>query len=455
MAHPISQDLTRWLKAMSAAGDRRLLRHVLQCSTCREQALADLDRLEDPTALADLLHYPSRNGAPAPPDPVPDDRYAAMFRRFSSQVVSRAQREHQEAVRLFDELMSLSPAQQELKIRNGGRYRSPALAQALLQRSREVGFDEPGEGERLALLGLAAVEAADTQAYGQRLLDDLRARAWSHVGNARRQREDLQGADAAFQHAAEALEGTADPVEEAGFLHMLAALRRMQRRFGEAQRLLQRAAALYREAGDREKLAQVLTSLGVEYLDAAESEAAMEPLLEARQLVEPEKDPRTALYVLHSLTWALLQTDRVLEAQRTYLAARSLYERFPDQFTQVRRDWLEGNLALHTGQAEEAERLLLSARRAYQEAGQSDHAASVDLDLATLYAQEERTEDLRRLMADLTRVFRSTPVRRDARAALALLNTMAQQEQSAREVLVAAARKAVALLKRSRHELGG
>lgn len=455
MAHPDSEQLSRWLRSLPVTEDRRTLRHVLECPTCRQQTLAELQRWDADPEVAEVLRYrlpAAAGGSTAGESPA---TLPASLHHLSMQAVLRAQAEQRSAQRRFEELTALPPARQQLRVRNDPRFRTPALAQRLLEHSQELSFDEPEAGERTARLALLVIGSADPTVYGPRLIADLEGRAWTHVGNTLRMQEDLDGAEEAFREAERLLEGTADPLEEAGYLHRLATLRRVQRRFGDSLHLLQRAAGLYREVGDRPKLAQVLTSLGNQHIDAGEEELAVEPLLEAHQLVDPAGDPRTALYVLHTLTSALLAAGRVLEAQHTYRTARPLYERFPDRVTQVRRRWLEGQLAAGTGRPDEAEALLLEVRRTYAESGQDDQAAAVSLDLAGVYAEQGRGDDLRRLVGELTQVFRTTPVHRDARAAFALLDRAVRQERTAVEVLARIVRRTAAVLRRSRHDHAG
>ena len=81
------------------------------------------------------------------------------------------------------------------------------------------------------------------------MVEDLKARAWAAAGEARRRQGDLAGAEAAVRAAASRLaHGTGDLLVEARLLEFEAAVRRDQRRGGEAAALLKLAAARYRES---------------------------------------------------------------------------------------------------------------------------------------------------------------------------------------------------------------
>jgi len=436
MGHPNPQDRAEWLLSLGAS-ERSLLTHLLGCSSCREQALLEL-HASRPAGSAGVLRYRPRPeaaaGTPgAASEAAPDGAHgdlSASFERITRRAIDCAEHEQRRADELFAELVAHPPGRREVLVRNSDRFRCLALAQRMLEVSHQSCFEDAHEGERLARLALAVIEGADVSFHGQRLVDDLRARAWSHVGNALRIAGDAEGADEAFRRGATYLDGTTDPMEEAGFRHLLSSLRKLQRRFDESATLLEEAARLYDEVGDSERLARVLTSLGCHHLDQGSPKEAVEPLLEALRHVDALVDPRTALYIHHNLTLCLSETDRFLEAQRMFQAARPLYDRFPDLRTQLRRQWLEGILAAGTGSAQRAEDLFRQVQASFTEAGMTPDAAIAGLDLAALYARQDRTADLKELSQELTRILFSGRLHREALAALAYFIQAAQRERA-------------------------
>ena len=438
MVHPSPEEMVQWLRRLGAA-DRTSLSHLLECPACREQALEELRRQQTEAGLADVLSY--RRPAAADLSAVrgePTQAYhhlAASFDRITRRALDCAEREQQRAGELVDELLAHPAPRREVLVGNSERFLSLAVAQRLLEASHASGFQDPREAERLARLALRIIESVDVAFYGRRLIDDLRARAWAHAGNALRIANRTDEADAAFRRGAAHLEGTADPLEEAGFQHLLSSLRKQQRRFDEAADLMRSAASLYEEVGDTDRLARVLTGLGSSYLDQGTPEAAVEPLLEALRHVDALVDPRTALYIHHNLTVCLSETGRFLEAQRMFTAARPLYERFPDRRTQLQRQWLEGIVAAGTGRAEHAEELFRQVKSAFAEADMPLDAAVAGLDLAALYARQERTADLKALAQELTGALFSGRLHREALAALAYFVQAAQRERATEQVV--------------------
>jgi len=429
MAHPKSEEIVHWLRS-TAGVDRGALIHLLECADCRQRAVAELRRQQAESGLADVLCY----RRPSVAEEV-DDSFADGFSRVYSRALDCAEAEQRQAAALFDELMAHPEPRRDVLARNSDRFRSLALAQRVLEASRDACFEDPRQGARLARLALVLLESADTEFYGHRLVHDLTGRAWSYVGNALRLANDLEGAQKAFATGSAYVEDTNDPLEEAGFLHLLASLRKHQRRFDEAAGLLGRSAELYAEVGDDEKLARVLTSLGSQYLDRGCPGEALQPLHEALRRVDPQADPRTALYIHHNLTLCLTETGRFLEAQRMFLSAQRFYAQFPDRVTRLRARWLEGIIAAGTGQTARAEEIFTGVRADFLAAELSYDAALVGMELAALYARQGRNADLRRLAEDLTPAFFSHRLHRDALAALAFFVQAAQRESASSQVV--------------------
>lgn len=449
MVHPKAEQIVRWLQSLPEGIDRGSLLHVLQCGDCRDQVLAELRRQHAGGGLADVLHYRPQVDAPlfACTDATArEEDLAARFGRVYARALAGAEAETRHAETLFDELIAHPAPRREVLVRNSERFRSPVLVQKILEASRETSFDDAVEGEALANLALAILDTADVVFYGRRLLDDLRARAFAHLGNARRLANDLDAADRAFDAGLRHLEDTCDPVEEAGFLHLYASLRKHQRRFDEAAGLLRQAAELYEEVGDSERLARVLTTLGSQYLDRGCPHDAEQALGDALRHVDPLTDPRTALYIQHNLALCLAETERYLEAQRVFSNSRSLYDRFPDRVTRLRARWLEGILAAGTGRTEHAEELLAAVQQEFLEHELPYDSALAGLERAALYARLGRHADVRKLAGELAPVFFSYRLERDAVAAVAFFVQAAERDRATLETI----RKVARFLKRVR-----
>ena len=95
-----------------------------------------------------------------------------------------------------------------------------------------------------------------------------------------------------------------------------------------------------------------------------------------------------------------------------------------------------------------AESLLLAARDGFLAEGIPYDTALVSLEIATLYAEQGRTAELKRLAAGMVPIFSSLHIHREALAALAFLTQALESEAAGLEILTAVAD----YLRRAAHE---
>jgi tetratricopeptide (TPR) repeat protein len=434
--HPGEEMLKRLLRSMDAA-DPRVLWHLTECARCRSR-LVDSPRLHDPAPVVPFR--PARLGS-----------YDAAFERSLSFVARRIRllgRERDEAPGLFAELMGRTDEQREILLRNSQRFRTWGLLELAVERSLERSIQDAERGEELGRLALRISNFLDDACYGADQLEDLRARAWAYVGNARRIRSDLRGAEEAFRQALSHLQqGTGDIFEQAILLDLQASLRRSQRRFDIALKLLRKAIALFMEIGDRHRAGRSLVNLSTVLLYAGRAGESIPVLHRALELMEPAREPRLLLIARHNLIFVLTDLSRFLEARRVYREARSLYRSFPDAWTQNRRKWVQGRIARGLGQPETAEMLFLAARDGFLEEGIPYDTALVSLEIALLYAEQGRTAELKRLATEMMPIFASRQIHREALAALAFFQRAVEAERAG----VAAVERIAEYLRKARY----
>ena len=112
----------------------------------------------------------------------------------------------------------------------------------------------------------------------------------------------------------------------------------------------------------------------------------------------------------------------------------------------MRLRWVEGRIALGTGEGPAAETAFREVQREFFELHMGYDAALVSLDLAVLYAQAGRLTELKSLAVEIMPVFESREVNREAMAALLMFQHAAQEER----LTVDLARQLAAFLKRER-----
>jgi tetratricopeptide (TPR) repeat protein len=430
--HPTEELLEGMLLSLEGLYEQTL-RHVLTCRDCRARCA-----------------YLPRSRGSAGERTVEGPDYGRAFDRGRDAVLDLETglvQERDEAPGLFVELSDRSAEQREILLQDA-RFRTWGLTELLVERSLEVSVKDPGYGEELGLLALRAADGLDAGRYGAARIEDLRVRAWAHVANACRIKSDLQGAEEAFRHAWEHLEkGTGDFLEKAVLLDLYASFRRDQRLFDDSFKLLKRAVSIFLHLGERHRAGRSLVKISIIHNQISQPEEAISQLRQALELIDPEEEPRLLLCARHNLTFYLASSGQFQEAQRAYGETRHLYRSFPDAWTQNRRKWVKGKITRGLGQLGQSESLLLAARDGFVAEGISYDMALISLEIALLYAQQGRTEDLKRLVAEMLPVFTSRNIHREALAALAFF----QQAVAAERASAALVAKVGEFLRQAQH----
>jgi tetratricopeptide (TPR) repeat protein len=366
--HPNDQLL---LEALGPVGESagRIRQHLAHCSKCRE-------RLSGLT-FSDLAHgQPAKLEAYEP----------VLDRCFRDLRLHEAalRNERFEAPSLLARFLGLPQGRQQVLLQNSPRFRTWGFFALLIRTGEEETFRDPKHAEDILRLAIEVSLYLDAS-YGSELIEDMRARAWGYIANARRARMDLLASGAAFGEAFEHLRrGTEDPMERAVLFSLEASLRRVERRFEDAIRLAQRAIRVFRKAGESHRVGKTLVTLSTTYTYRGDPAAAISLLQQASPLIDRERDPRLALCAMHNLADNLATTGRFMEAQRALSRARPLYRQFSEPLVQGPRLWVEGKIAEGLGRPEEAVALLSAAHSCFLATNSDFEANMVSRQLSSL-----------------------------------------------------------------------
>ena len=270
--------------------------------------------------------------------------------------------------------------------------------------------------------------------------------AAGHGANVLKAVGELNAADAALEEAKRLWQAGTDPagiLDPGRLLHFEAALRRDQRRFDEALARLDEAGALSHPE-------RALVSKGFTYEVMGEYERAIESLLQAAPLVDRMADPRQRNILRLNLANCFVNVARFAEAEDLLPEARQLALELGDDIDLIRLKWLEGRIAAGLGRPREARRLLEEARREFGARRMSYDVALALLEEAVLLLAEGRVAEVKELAEELTKVFESKGVHREALAALRLFRDAAEREAATAEL----ARCVLRFLFRARHDQG-
>jgi tetratricopeptide (TPR) repeat protein len=330
---------------------------------------------------------------------------------------------------LLAELSGLSVSQQQLLIRNSSRYQAWGLAEELLVQARRGWTEDPRHSEALAHLALEVADQLNATGLREPLLNDLKAEAWSYIGNCLRIQSDLHKAQEAFRTAELLLrEGSGDRVERARLLDLQASLLGDFRRFQAAVEVLTEAIGVYRAANDKHLEGRALMKKAKLLRDSGRVDETIPLLTRAARLVDVGREPWLAFALKKNLVIHLLEAGRPEEAQRFVPEVRQLAREHAGRLERLRLLWTEGLLCKSLGQNELAVEVLKQAREGFVAAGIGYDVALISLDLAAFYLDSGRTDAVRKLAAESVPLFASRGVHRELMMAWTLFREAAERD---------------------------
>jgi tetratricopeptide (TPR) repeat protein len=339
-------------------------------------------------------------------------------------------REIESAAGLLEELAATPSPERPERIRTEVRFHALKLCDLLLKRSRESWFRDPARAVELARLAVEIADWLDAGYYGESLVEDEKAIAWAHLGNAHRIASDLRSAEEALLQAEEHHKRAGeDALTGAQILSFIASLRTSQGRFEEAVEILNQAVAVYRETRDRHLEGKALIQKGIAAGLGGSPKEAIRQIRRGLMRIDVVDEPQLMVSAQHNLIWFLNDSGQHIEASGALEKTRSLYLTLGEQTHLIRLRWLEGRIARDLGRFDQAETALREARDGFIERGIGFDAAMASLDLATVYLQQGRTAELKQLAAEMVPVFESRDVHQEALAALLLFRQAADAEE--------------------------
>jgi tetratricopeptide (TPR) repeat protein len=360
--------------------------------------------------------------------------------------------EGREAPALYARLEGLPFEQQIPRVDELEDFHTWGLCQHLLALSRKAVFEDPGRAADLANLALRVVRHLG-DFYHPDWVRDLRARCFAHLGNARRVLGELRGADDAFRKAEDCLArgGTGSAKVRAEIVDLKSSLRRAQRRTDEAVAQAELALSLYREAEDAHGVAKMLFQQAKILEEVGELRKAASMLLQVIAETDATREPWLVAFSQFNLVGVMIHSGELEEAERLLATARPSVIAQGRPLDLVRLRWAEGSIDFGLGRIGPAEAAFREVQREFLERRMGFDAALVSLDLAALYAQEGITESLKRLAVELMPVFEARDVHREAIVALLLFQRACEEERLTAEM----ARQLAHELRRQRGRSGG
>ena len=227
-------------------------------------------------------------------------------------------------------------------------------------------------------------------------------------------------------------------------LDLEGSLLRDQRHFDEALARLDEAVVV----GRSPELALIKKGFTLEVM--GEYDRAIETLVQAEPLVELAGDPRLSYMLPFNLAVSYTHVGRYAEAAELAKRVGDLATAQGDEIEIFRVVWLRGRIQAGLGRRGEARKLLAQARKKFADRNMSYDVALALLEEAILLLEEGRVAEVKLLAKELTKVFKSKGVHREALEALRLFREGAEQEAATSEL----AHRILGYLFRARHDQG-
>jgi tetratricopeptide (TPR) repeat protein len=330
----------------------------------------------------------------------------------------------QQARALWERLKRRDAAQRRLLVEKVGEFRNWALCELLCEESIKAAGDSADRALDLANLALRVAELAPGDAAWRQRVQGY---AWAHVGNARRVKGDLPAADEAFGRAQKLWSagavGDSGLLNEARVLGLRSSLLREQRRFSEALEILDQAVALDK-AGETKYL---LLSRAKLHEEAGNYQEAVAVLRTMAASLEFEGETRFLLLLRFNLAVNLCWLGRYIEANELMAGIERLAVKLGNDLDKLRVHWLKGRLLSGLGRRDEAIEAFFGVRQGLISRGIAYDAALVSLELAVVYLEGNRLEDVKSLARQMVSVFQLQGVHREVLAALKLFRDTAER----------------------------
>jgi transcriptional regulator with XRE-family HTH domain len=353
----------------------------------------------------------------------------------------RIEAARREAAQRWKELQEFGGQERRLIVERLEEFQTWAVAERLAEESTRVAATAAGAATALASLAVRVVELADVgEGMRSRLLGFTR----SFVANGLRAESRLREADLELEAAKCAWSAGEDPhgiLPEWRLWDLEASLRRDQGRFAEALELLDRALA----AAPSKVAGRILIKKGSTLEEAGNSEGAAAALRLAEPLVRSSGTLRDQWTLVFNLTVNLCHLGQYAKAWEQLPGPRQLAQRLGNELDLLKVEWLSGRVAVGLGQRTEAYRILEHVREDYA-AGKNPLAmAMVSLELAVLYLEDGRTQEVRALAEFMVQTFIAEGVEPEAVMAVRLFHEAARQEAAT----VEEARRLLAFLEKA------
>jgi hypothetical protein len=420
--HPSRDVLSGFLLGRLTPGEtKEVVAHLVRgCERCSEEM----------APIVEPMFRPGRDLRPLSPEE--EEAYEEAVSRACRKAADwrqQLQQEHEQAGSQIAHLLFFGSKPDEDRAKEPDFW-TWGLCETLLEKSWSFRYDNPQTMLHLAVLARDVADRLDAQIYGEEAVADLQARAWGELANAYRVADDPLRSEAALVQALACRKrGSGAPLLRARLAELAATLCCHQRRFPDAFRALDLAQGLYVRHGDPHDAGRMVVKKGIYTGRSGDPEQGIRLLARSLQLIDRERDPKLVFVILHNILLFRVELGEFRDANLQLFEMRPMYVHHAGALDLIKLRGLEGKISAGLGELERAERAFLYVKEEFESRRLLYPAAIVSLDLASIWLQQGRTAEVRRLVGEMVEVFRARYVAREAIAALLMLREAAERDQ--------------------------
>jgi tetratricopeptide (TPR) repeat protein len=420
--HPSRDALSGFLLGRLAPGETKdVVAHLVRgCERCNEEM----------SPVIQPMFRPGRDHGPLAPEAESayDDAVSRACRR-AAEWRRRIEEEREQAGSQIGQLLFFG-RKQDGDHREEPGFWTWGLCEVLLEKSWSFRYDDPQTMLHLAELARETSDRLDSEIYGSEAVADLQARAWGELANSYRVADDLLRSEAALVQAlAIRKRGSGEPLLRARLAELAATLCCHQRRFPDAFRALDLAQGLYLRHGDPHDAGRMVLQKGIYTGRSGDPEQGIRLLARSLKLIDRDRDPKLVFQILHNILLFRVELGEFRDANLQLFEMRPLYALHAGELDRVKLRWIEGRIAVGLAELDRAERAFLYVKEEFESRRLLYPGAIVSLDLASIWLQQGKTAEVRRLVAEMVEVFRARYVAREAIAALLMLREAVERDQ--------------------------
>lgn len=476
--HPDARTLERFLDDLLAEAESHAIqRHLLICPSCEERLIGLLPQIGGPFGAVDdgletfgsartieafeaVNAIAAPRAARAPKKPAGGSRARARRENRDKGVdrlpdlgvaITRQgasiEEQRKKAPELWTELSVQPPEIRRARVEQEARFHTWALCELLLERSRAVAPSDPAAALEAAELGLLISERLNPAELPAAAIASAQARAWGHLGNAKRIFADYREAERCFAEAERKLAASwLDPLDEGQLLQFQASLDRDLGRLSAGVERLETALEIYRSVNEPHHQGRCWISLGILLHFLEELDTADDCLRRGASMVDSARDPRLLLCAHQFLAVGRMKTGRPAEALAMLHSDRQRWSAGATELDRLRLQWFEAQILASLDRLIEAQEMLTEIQAGFVAAQLPYDASLAGLELAIIYSRRGLPGNARRVAERTLPIFRSLDTRPAFVAAVIVFESAVEQDR----LSLASLREISAVLERAR-----